>query len=57
MVPAAPQGSQLNPVEHEAVGESLQNVARAVVTEVRKKKSAEGRRDTWDGERSSPGTC
>jgi hypothetical protein len=38
MVPAAPQGSQLKPGEHEALGESLQNVARAVVTEVRKKK-------------------
>jgi len=36
--PAAPQGPQLNPGEQEAVGESLQNVAKAVVTEVKKKK-------------------
>jgi len=38
MFPAAPQGPQLNLGEQEAVGESLQNAAKAVVTEVKKKK-------------------
>lgn len=35
--PNAPQGPQLNPGEEEAVGESLQNVARAVATGLKKK--------------------
>lgn len=37
MQPGASQGPQLNPGEQEAVGESLQNVAKAVAAEVKKK--------------------
>jgi len=36
--PAAPQGVQLNPGEQEAVGEALQNAAKAVLAEMKKKK-------------------